>query len=78
MKSLFAVSYTHLDVYKRQHNKINQRPNAETANSQQIKHAGAHLTHIETMDTEAAKEKAEKEGDPAVVGLRVEVRFTRN
>ena len=47
------------------HNKINQRPNAETANSQQIKHAGAHLTHIETMDTEAAKEKAEKEGDPA-------------
>lgn len=57
------------------HNKINQRPNAETANSQQIKHAGAHLTHIETMDTEAAKEKAEKEGDPAVVGLRVEVKL---
>ena len=27
------------------------------------------------MDTEAAKEKTEKEGDPAVVGLRVEVKL---
>lgn len=57
------------------HNEINQRPNAEATGGQQIEHSSACFAHIETVDAEAAKEKTEKEGDPAVVELRRNIKI---